>query len=192
MAGPTTTAQQQLNFSCASQPNASIIESIRGVGARPVPSAGGRSAEGKALWIVRGGAIRIENLEFRGARGRDGNGAGIRFERGRLDLHRCAFIDNGIGVLTDDQTEQTLDISDSEFADAPRHDGLPHHLLHVGAIGRFTLTGSRFSNGHRGHLVKSRARENHVRYNLIADGPDGTAAYELSSSTAAWPTSSAT
>ena len=152
---------------------------IRGVGARPVLSAGGRSAEGKALWIVRGGAIRIENLEFRGARGRDGNGTGIRFERGRLTLHRCAFIDNGIGVLTDDQTEQTLDISDSEFADAPRHDGLPHHLLHVGAIGRFTLTGSRFSNGHRGHLVKSRARENHVRYNLIADGPDGTAAYEL-------------
>lgn len=152
---------------------------IRGVGGRPVLFADGRSAEDKALWVVRGGAIRVENLEFRGARVRDGNGAGIRFERGHLTIHRCAFIDNEMGILTDNKPDLALDISDSEFADAPRHDGPLHHLLYVGAIGRFTLTGSRFSNGYRGHLVKSRARENHVRYNLIADGPDGKASYEL-------------
>jgi hypothetical protein len=53
------------------------------------------------------------------------------------------------------------------------------HLLYVGRIGRFTLTGSHFSGGARGHLVKSRARENHVRGNRLVDGVGGRAAYEL-------------
>ena len=73
----------------------------------------------------------------------------------------------------------TLTIRDSEFGAAPRHAGLLHHLLYVGAIGRFELTGSSLSGGYRGHLVKSRARENHVRYNLLVDGDAGSASYEL-------------
>ena len=152
---------------------------IRGSGKRPVLIADGKSAEGKGLWVVRGGAVRIENLEFRGVRVRDGNGAGIRFERGHLVIHRCAFIDNEIGILTANSPELSLEISDSEFADAPRHEVDLHHLLYVGAIGKFVLSGSRFSNGYRGHLVKSRARENHVLYNLLADGPGGRASFEL-------------
>ncbi len=156
---------------------------IRGVdsrnGTRPVLLADGKSAEGKGLWVIRGGRIRVENLEFRGVRVRDGNGAGIRFERGQLVIHRCAFIDNEMGILTGNLPDLTLEISDSEFADAARHQVDLHHLLYVGAIGRFVLTGSRFSNGYRGHLVKSRARENHVRYNLLADGAGGRASYEL-------------
>ena len=67
---------------------------IRGVGARPVFVAEGRHAEGKAIWVVRDGDIQIENIEFRGARVPDLNGAGIRFENGRLRLLRCAFFDN--------------------------------------------------------------------------------------------------
>jgi hypothetical protein len=57
---------------------------IRGSGERPVMLADGRHAEGKGIWVVRGGEVRIENIEFRGARVPGGNGAGIRFERGRL------------------------------------------------------------------------------------------------------------
>ena len=155
---------------------------IRGSGGnntRPVLLADGKSAEGKGLWVIRGGRVRVENLEFRGVRVRDGNGAGIRFERGQLVIHRCAFIDNEMGILTGNLPDLTLEISDSEFADAARHQVDLHHLLYVGAIGRFALTGSRFSNGYRGHLVKSRARENHIRYNLLADGPGGRASFEL-------------
>lgn len=152
---------------------------IRGRGPRPAMIADGRSAEGKGLWVIRGGNVRIENIEFRGVRVRDGNGAGIRFEKGHLVVHRCAFIDNEMGILTGNSPELTLEISDSEFADAARHEVDLHHLLYVGAIGRFVLTGSRFSNGYKGHLVKSRARENHVRYNLLADGQGGRASYEL-------------
>ena len=152
---------------------------IRGGADRPVLTANGKNAEGKGLWVIRGGKVHVENLEFRGARVPDGNGAAIRFERGDLTIQRCAFADNEMGILTANRPEMTLTIRDSEFSDAPRHAGDLHHLLYVGQIGRFTLTGSRFANGYRGHLVKSRARENHVRYNLLADGPAGHASYEL-------------
>jgi hypothetical protein len=152
---------------------------IRGAGARAVMVADGKSAEGKAIWVVNGGRVRIENIEFRGARVASGNGAGIRFERGHLVVHRCAFFDNEMGILTSNLPELTLAVSDSEFGAAPRHGGQLHHLLYVGAIKRFALSGSRFAQGYLGHLVKSRARENHVRYNMLVDGAEGRSSYEL-------------
>ena len=151
---------------------------LRGVGGRAVLRAAGAHAEGKAILVVRDGDVRIEDIEFRGARVPDGNGAGIRFERGRLHVERCAFVDNQNGILTANFADAELLVQDSEFAQAPAGASLPH-LLYVGRIGRFTLIGSRFSGGHAGHLVKSRARENHVLYNQLVDGVGGQAAYEL-------------
>jgi hypothetical protein len=152
---------------------------IRGMGQRPVMIADGGSAEDKAIWVVRGGNIRIENIEFRGARVREANGAGIRLESGHLSIHACRFADNEFGLMTGNLASISLDISDSEFADAPRDDRDVHHLLYVGAIGKFALRGSRFTNGYLGQLVKSRARENYVLYNVLADGVSGKASYEL-------------
>lgn len=152
---------------------------IRGAGGRAVLLADGRSAEGKAIWVVRGGKVRIENIEFRGSRAAGSNGAGIRFERGTLTVRNCAFFDNETGILTANSPELVLEVINSEFGDAPQHKGDLHHLLHVGAIGKFVLRGSRLSNAYLGHLVKSRARENHILYNMLVDGPGGRAAYEL-------------
>lgn len=151
---------------------------LRGVGGRPVLHAAGASAEGKAILVVRDGDVHIDNIEFRGARVPDHNGAGIRFERGRLRVTRCAFIDNQNGILTANFGDAELTVQDSEFAQAPAGTTLPH-LLYVGGIARVTLTGNRFSGGNQGHLVKSRAREHHVRYNQLVDGVGGRAAYEL-------------
>ena len=151
---------------------------LRGVGGRPVLAAAGRDAEGKAILVVRNGDVHIENIEFRGARVPDGNGAGIRFEAGRLHVLRCAFIDNQNGILTGNVATAELTVQDSEFADAPASSSLPH-LLYVGRIARLTLSGSHFNGGRQGHLVKSRARENHVLYNRLDDRPDGQASYEL-------------
>ncbi len=151
---------------------------LRGVGGRPVLHADGKHAEGKAILVVRDGDIRIENIEFRGSRVPDGNGAGIRFEKGRLLVARCAFFDNQNGVLTANFGDAELTVEDSEFGRAPADGKLPH-LLYVGRIARLTLTGSRFSGGQGGHLVKSRARESHILYNQLVDGPGGRAAYEL-------------
>mgnify|MGYP001369161256 CR=1 FL=1 len=151
---------------------------LRGVGGRAVLQAAGRSAEDKAILVVRNGEVRIENIEFRGTRVRDGNGAGIRFERGRLWVQDCRFIDNQNGILTGNAADAELTIHDSEFAAAPESHTLPH-LLYVGRIGRFTLMGSHLHGGRRGHLVKSRARHNQVLYNRLDDRPDGQASYEL-------------
>ena len=152
---------------------------IRGAGERPVMLADGKSAEGKAIWVVRGGRVLIENVEFRGARVPSLNGAGIRFEKGHLVVRACAFFDNEMGLLTANHADMSLEVVDSEFGDAPHTQGDLHHLLYVGAIARFSLRGSRFANGYLGHLVKSRARENHVLYNMLVDGAGGKASYEL-------------
>ena len=157
---------------------------LRGVGGLAVLRADGAHAEGKAILVVRDGDVLIDHIEFRGARVPDGNGAGIRFERGRLHVNRCVFLDNQMGLLTANFSGAELTVSDCEFGQAPERDatGTLPHLLYVGRIARLTLTGSAFSGGNDGHLVKSRARENHVRYNQLVDGVSGTsgrASYEL-------------
>ena len=152
---------------------------IRGQGRRPVFIADGRHAEGKAILVVRDGDILIENIEFRGARVPDGNGAGIRFERGRLTVRNCAFFDNQTGLLTANFDDAELSIEDSEFAQAPRVEGRLHHLLYVGRIAALKVSGSRFHQGHIGHLLKSRARRTVLAYNLLHDGAAGRASYEV-------------
>lgn len=152
---------------------------IRGVGDRPIVSSDTLSAEGKAIWVFRDGDFVVENIAFTGARVADRNGAGIRLERGRLRIVRCLFSDNENGILTSNDPDSELIVEDSEFSAAPTDRGPLKHLLYVGRIARFTLTGTRLHQGYQGHLVKSRARENLVRYNLLYDGPGGSAAYEL-------------
>ncbi|MBI3155031.1 MAG: hypothetical protein HYZ20_06455 [Burkholderiales bacterium] len=152
---------------------------IRGVGERPVFDADGAHAEGKAIWVVRDGDITIENVEFRGARVPDGNGAALRFEKGRLLLRRCRLVDNQNGLLTGNDSAAELVIQDSEFARAPQVEGSLPHLLYAGRIGRLEVTGSRFHQGFEGHLIKSRARTTHLAYNLIVDGEGGGASYEI-------------
>ena len=151
---------------------------IRGLGSGAVFHADGRHAEGKAILVVRGDVV-IENLEFRGARVPNGNGAGIRFERGRLAVRRCRFFDNEMGILTANEADMELDVVDCEFGAAPRHEGLLHHLLYVGAIAAFSIQGSHFSQGWRGHLLKSRAQRSRVLCNRLDDRPLGEASYEL-------------
>ena len=153
---------------------------IRAVGGPVRVFGDGAAAEGKGLWVVRGGRIRIEGFEFRGARVPAGNGAGIRFEAGSLVLARCRFLDNEMGVLTAGRPDMSLTVHGCTFGDAPRHDsGQLHHLLYVGAIGQCVVMHSRFFNGFRGHLLKSRARVNRILFNELVDGPDGEASYEL-------------
>ena len=46
---------------------------LRGLGAGATLAAQGRHAEGKAILVVRAPGVRVENLEFRGARVPSGN-----------------------------------------------------------------------------------------------------------------------
>ena len=89
---------------------------IRGMGVRPrVVGDGRNSAEGKGLFVVRGGNVTIENLGFFGARVADRNGAGVRLEGGRLRVIRCTFEDNENGILTSNDQSIELRVVDSTF-----------------------------------------------------------------------------
>jgi hypothetical protein len=155
---------------------------LRGVASdgrmRAVLHADGRSAEQKAILVVRDGDVRIENIEFRGARVDDRNGAGIRFEQGRLHVLRCAFVDNENGILTANFPELELTVEDSDFSRAPANTPLPHHI-YAGRIAQLTVTRTRFSGGNESHLIKSRAALSVIVGNVLVDGPAGRAAYEL-------------
>lgn len=150
---------------------------IRGAGGRPRLKAAGASTEGKAIWVVRGGRITIENIEFTDARVPDKNGAGIRFEKGHLLVRNCRFIDNENGVLSGGGNLD-LDIENSEFGHNGAGDGYSHNL-YVGAIRKLRVTGSYFHHARAGHLLKSRAAENHILYNRLTDETGGRASYEL-------------
>lgn len=150
---------------------------IRGVGGRPRLIAAGAHAEGKAIWVVRGGDITVENIEFTGARVPDRNGAGIRFERGHLVVRNCRFTDNENGILTGGGNME-LEIENSEFGHNGAGDGQSHNL-YVGAIRKLSVTGSYFHHAKVGHLLKSRAEENFILYNRLSDETGGRASYEL-------------
>jgi hypothetical protein len=153
---------------------------LRGVpGKPPLIKGDGKPAEGKALWLIRGGQVTLQNLEFRGARSADGSGSGVRQEGGVLVIERCTFYDNEHGLLAVNDDKATLKIEASVFGLAPKVVGGLHHLLNVGRIAQLSVSGSRFQQGFEGHLIKTRARENLIAYNFIHDGRRGGASYEI-------------
>jgi len=151
---------------------------VRGVGGRVRLLAAGASAEDKAIWVVRGGAMTVENIAFSGARVSGRNGAGIRFEKGRLTVRNCLFEDNENGILTSNDPDAELEIEGSEFGHNGAGDGQSHNL-YVGNIRRLKVSGSYFHHARVGHLLKSRAAESVVEYNRLTDEPGGRASYEL-------------
>jgi hypothetical protein len=151
---------------------------LRGIDGRPHLRAGAKLAQGKAIWVFNGDEVVVENIEFSGARLASGNGAGIRAQGRRLALRGAYFHDNDTGLLSDNDREQEIVIEHSEFARNGHANGKAHNL-YIGAIARFEM---RFSSSHGariGHLVKSRAKQNLIAYNRIADLPPGPASYEL-------------
>jgi hypothetical protein len=151
---------------------------IRVAGGRARLNANGASAEGKAIWVVRGGSITVENFEFVGARVAEHNGAGIRFEKGRLVLRNCLFRDNENGILTAGDKAAELEIENSEFDRNGTVEGYGHQL-YAGQIASLKVTGSYFHHAVGGHLLKSRAAKNVVMYNRLTDEDGGGASYEL-------------
>jgi len=151
---------------------------VRAVGGRARLVAQGASAEGKGIWVVRNTGMRIEGFDFTGAAVPSRNGAGIRFERGTLQVKDCRFIHNEMGLLTNNDPDSVLIVEDCEFAHNMRPDG-HNHNLYVGRIARLSVVGSYFHHARTGHLLKSRARFSSVRYNRLFEEAGGTASYEL-------------
>jgi hypothetical protein len=146
---------------------------LRGVGERPHLRAGGRDAEGKAIWVIKGDRVTVENVELSGARVPSRNGAAIRAEGAGLTIRNCRFHHNEMGLLTNPSPNSVVIIEDSEIdhntTDTERHGRLGHNI-YVHQARRFVLRNSCVHGARTGHQVKTRARRNEIRDNRIEDG----------------------
>lgn len=151
---------------------------IRAVGGRARLIADGKAAAGKGIWVIHHGDFIVEGFDFEGARVPHRNGAGIRFDRGRLTVRDSSFIDNENGILTGNTDDSELVIENCLFSGNGYGDGQSHNL-YVGRIAKLVVKASYFRQAKVGHLLKSRARVSDVLYNRLTDEIGGRASYEL-------------
>ena len=150
---------------------------LRGVGGMAHLQAAGRSAQGKAIWVIAGDRTRVDRIDFSGAVVPDGNGAGIRQEGTGLTLTRSAFRHNQDGLLTSADPASDIVIRRTRFVANGAGDGYTHNL-YVGEVRSLTVTGSLLAAADVGHELKSRAARNVIVGNRITDG-DATASYSI-------------
>jgi hypothetical protein len=117
------------------------------------------TCDGKAALVLDGKAAAIEGLVFQNMRVADRNGAGIRLQKGDLDVVNTTFRNSEQGILTHDDMSATINIDRSTFSGLGGcPNGLCSHSIYIGDYGRLIVTRSRFERGTGGHYVKSRAR----------------------------------
>jgi hypothetical protein len=150
--------------------------SIIGVGGLAKLEATQQIGNGKGI-LITNTDVRIENLEFTGARVADQNGAGIRHQGGDLVVVNSYFHHNENGILAAPLPSSTIEISRSEFAFNGRGDGYTHGV-YVNALAQLHVTDSYFHDTRIGHHVKSRASETIIENSRLDDG-NGTASYNI-------------
>jgi hypothetical protein len=131
----------------------------------------GVACEGKAALVLRGRAARVEGLVFSGIRVSDRNGAGIRLERGALDVTQSWFKDSEQGILTGDDPDAAITIEKSTFTRLGTCEGGGGcaHSVYTGDYGSLTVRSSRFEAGRGGHYLKSRSGNVTIRDNSFDD-----------------------
>ena len=116
------------------------------------------TCEDKAALVLRGAGARVDGLVFTHLQVADGNGAGIRIEKGDLAVANTRFIDNQSGILSASDPTATITVDRSTFAGLGKDPtGNGAHGIYVGGYGALTVTRSRFERGTGGHYLKSRA-----------------------------------
>lgn len=127
--------------------------------------------EGKAALVLRGQAASVDGLVFQNMRVADANGAGIRLERGNLQVANSLFRNSEQGILTAADPAAEIRIDRSTFQHLGRCDrGLScAHSIYIGGYGKLTVTRSRFELGDGGHYVKSRTALVDIRDNSFDD-----------------------
>ncbi len=139
------------------------------------------TCEGKAALVLRGKAASIDGIIFQNMRVPDGNGAGIRLEKGDLYITRSMFRNSEEGILTGDDGTAEITIDRSTFSGLGRCDrGLScAHSIYVGAYGSLSVTNTRFERGRGGHYVKSRSGQNTVSDSSFDDTQGSTTNYMI-------------
>ncbi|MGA8146839.1 MAG: hypothetical protein WB870_04595 [Gallionellaceae bacterium] len=149
---------------------------LKGVNGRPHLRSSGNIPNQKGIWVIQGNHVTVSNVEMSGAKVADKNGAAIRLEGADFHLSDCFIHSNENGILGGNSHPQgEVLIENCEFAFNGDGSGSTHNI-YIGDVGRFTLRNSYSHDALRGHLVKSRARENYILYNRLFEG---TASYAI-------------
>ena len=163
---------------------------LRGVSGQPKIDLSGTDhpAQYKGIYVVDADGVTIENLELTGAHisaDNGDNGAGIRVEAADLTVRGCNIHDNQNGILGG--TSGTITIEHTEFFRNGLDDGCNQggctHNVYIANIDTLYF---RFNWSHgiatdtpdKGHLLKSRAKQNYIQYNRLT-GEDGFDSYEI-------------
>ena len=153
---------------------------LNAVGGTVTMNATVQPPDGKAI-LTEGGngvTVNINGFVFKGAKVPDGNGAGIRYQGGTLHIENSGFFNNENGILGAADPNGVITIDHSEFGgNGVNGDGHTHNM-YIGAINSFSLTNSYSHDAIIGHEVKSRAGNNTITGNVIADN-NGTSSYEI-------------
>lgn len=122
--------------------------------------------------------LTVNGLTFKGAQISNdlgGNGAGIRDQNtdspATLIVENSTFVNNQEGILTGDNSAQSISIINSTF----KNNGNPNqsyfqHALYVDYAGSLSVSSSTFCGQLIGHDVKSRAAMTTVSDNQLYDG----------------------
>ncbi len=118
----------------------------------------GAACEGKAALVLGGDAARVEGLVFQNLRVPDGNGAGIRIERGDLLVRESLFRNSESGILSASDPTASIRIEQSTFSGLGRCEGdrACAHSIYIGDYGSLSVVRTRFERGTGGHYVKTR------------------------------------
>lgn len=116
--------------------------------------------EGKATLVLRGRRAMVDGLVFQNLRVADGNGAGIRIEKGSLLVRNSVFRNSEQGILGGgDDPDSDIIIERSSFSGLGRCDRnlACAHSIYLSAFRSVTVRNCRFERGRGGHYVKSRS-----------------------------------
>jgi hypothetical protein len=128
----------------------------------------------KAIWVLKGDNIVVENIEFLNAKVPDRNGAGIRADGKGLTVRNCYFHDNETGILGG---RGTVKVENSIFENNSAGDGFSHNLYINNTCDTLIFQYCYSHHTKIGHNLKSRAKINLIAYNRIMDEKDGTSSY---------------
>jgi hypothetical protein len=129
-------------------------------------------------------SLTVNGLTFEGAHisaALGGNGAGIRDQSedpaAMLIIQNSVFTNNQEGVLTGDNANQVIMVSNSSFINNGNPDpSVFQHGIYVNAGAMFSVSNSLFCGQLIGHSVKSRAAVTMVSDSQIYDGAQGPTA----------------
>lgn len=144
---------------------------IQGVRGRPKIDAAGKNSQGKAVWVVGGSNVIVDNVEIYGAKVPDRNGAAFRIEGTNFTLRNSFIHDNENGILCGANANSNIVLENNDFGHNGDGSGKTHNI-YIGVIASLVFRYNYSHDAVIGHNFKSRALVNTVIYNRFStQGP---------------------